>query len=914
MTAFPAILDLTTLDGDNGFILFGDEDTDAFAYNGAALAGVGDMNGDGKAEVLVGAPIVDAQYNGLAILVRGTDADHAPREALYLAGGSFRGQAHEYEYFGQRVGGLGDINGDGFADAIIGGTGGSFQDAPANYVVFGGPDVSGGNLGGLDGSNGFKIAEGSISGVGDINGDGFDDFRLGNGIIFGKADGFSEYFTAPVLDGTNGFTLVGDITTFGAAGDFNGDGFDDLIVGNAGGDTAGTDAGEAYIIFGKASGFGAMVDVSAVDGVNGVRITGADAGDDAGLAAYGVGDVNGDGFDDVMVGSNAGGGRAYIVFGTAGGLAGGIDLGDLDSSTGFAVDGTTRVGGVGDINGDTLDDLSVGLGGILFGRAGVSVRDLSLADLDGENGFRATAPGIRTCAAAGDINGDGFDDLVLANPFAQSAPNEYGYSYPVGEIYFVFGRADGPRDWTGTSADELFVGSASDDVLNGAGGHDHLKGVGGDDMLTGSSGSDILDGGAGTDTVGFASSSAGVIVDLAAGTSSGKGLGNDTLIDIENVIGSKGDDDISGDDGPNRIDGGPGADRMAGRDGDDVYVVDNLGDQVVELADQGTDSVETALAAFTLGAFVENLTHTGTGGFAGTGNAQDNVILGSAGDDILDGRAGADHMEGGDGSDRYFVDQAGDIIVDGGITGIDRVDSTVSFTMGADIENLLLRGAGHANGTGNTLDNVMTGNGAANRLEGGDGSDRLSGLDGDDTLRGGDGADRLAGGAGADRMYGGLGDDIYIVDSASDTVSEAGGGGIDQVRASVGFTLGSGVEDLILITDTAANGTGNSLANTITGGAGANILTGLGGDDMLRGGGGDDTFAFAAGFGHDTVADFSDDTIAFQGGVFADYADAMAHAAQVGGDVVITRDVRNSITIEDTLLADLTPDAFVFLA
>lgn len=1019
MPTFPNHLDVTTLDGNNGYVLVGDVVPDAFDDNGATLAGVGDMNGDGLADILVGAPHLDDQYNGRVYMVQGTDAPHAAVEGLG-GWGTFAGQASEYEYFGSGLGALGDINGDGFADAIIYGTGGGFSDAPGAYVVFGAAGLGGGGLAGLDGTNGFKIAEGGIGGIGDINGDGCDDFASGRTIIFGKTSDFSEYFTTPVVDGGNGFTLSGTFGGFTSAGDVNGDGFDDLIVGNASGDSAGTDAGEAYILFGKAGGFSATIDPATVDGTTGFKITGAAAGNNAGITVNGIGDVNGDGYDDVAVGATGGGGVSYVVFGKASGFEGGIDLGALDSTSGYKVSGIAYLGRAGDINGDTLDDLGIGINGVLFGRAGVSVRDLTMADLDGTNGFVATGPGLSAGAWAGDVNGDGFDDFVLSNPLATT--QYYDQTYTVGEIYVILGHADGPRSWTGTSADELYVGSASRDVLKGAGGKDHLKGVGGDDVLVGGSGSDLLDGGDGSDTVSFAGSSAGVVVDLAAGTSTGTGQGNDTLIGIENVNGSNGNDDIGGDAGANRLDGGLGDDRMAGRGGDDTYVVDQAGDTVVELAGDGTDTIVTSLDVFRLPAGVENLVYVGGGDFTGTGNGLDNIITGGGGDDVLNGGGGADRLEGGEGGDRYIVDDAGDVVVDSGATGTDRVESTITYGLGGDIENLLLRGTGRINGTGNALDNAMTGNTAANTLDGGDGDDRLSGLGGNDKLIGGAGADRLDGGTGDDRMYGGLGDDIYVVDSVGDTVSEAGGGGYDLVRAAVSFTLNSGLDDLILNTDTATDGTGNTLANTITGGAGDNILSGLGGndvlsgglgndrldggsgDDILRGGAGDDTyvvdsyndlviestgggidtvvyggsgnhytmaahienavladstaghvrgntldnaiigsiapdtieggagddiltggganggssdsFVYRLGFGHDRITDFQSgdhgarDDLIFDDDLFADFADIMAHAAQVGGNVVITHDADNSITLEGVVLSELTEGNF----
>ena len=149
---------------------------------------------------------------------------------------------------------------------------------------------------------------------------------------------------------------------------------------------------------------------------------------------------------------------------------------------------------------------------------------------------------------AGDINGDGFADVVVGAPLASDPRGDEYSQYPhqVGVVYFIYGHVGGGIEWTGGAAGERRVGSGANDVLNGAGGKDHLQGVGGDDLLIGGPGGDILDGGAGNDTVAFTGASHGVTVDLAAGTSVGTGLGNDTLVSIENIIATSLVDDLSG--------------------------------------------------------------------------------------------------------------------------------------------------------------------------------------------------------------------------------------------------------------------------------------------------------------------------------------------------------------------------------
>lgn len=285
--------------------------------------------------------------------------------------------------------------------------------------------------------------------------------------------------------------------------------------------------------------------------------------------------------------------------------------------------------------------------------------------------------------------------------------------------------------------------------------------------------------------------------------------GNDTLTGgalVEKLLGLGGNDILNG---------GAGADIMLGGTGDDTYVVDNIGDVVTESMDEGIDTVQSPIT-YTLGGNVENLILTGTSAVNGSGNILDNSIIGNSaanilvggdGNDMLNGGAGADKLLGGLGNDSYVVDNAGDVVTENPNEGTDTVQSSITCTLGANVENLTLTGSSAINGTGNASANVIDGslNTAANVLAGG------------------------------------AGNDIYII-GAGDSITEAANAGTDTVMASATCTLGSNLENLILIGTAAINGSGNSLNNVLTGNSGGNVLSGGTGLDTMSGGMGNDIY------------------------------------------------------------------------
>jgi trimeric autotransporter adhesin len=449
-----------------------------------------------------------------------------------------------------------------------------------------------------------------------------------------------------------------------------------------------------------------------------------------------------------------------------------------------------------------------------------------------------------------------------------------------------------------------------------------LFGNNGNNLLDGGAGVDRMDGGFGDDTYFVDNASDRVVEAGNAGNDAIFSSVNFTLPpNVETLVllgtadlqgnGSGLADTLFGNSGNNVLDGREGADHMQGGAGDDTFFVDQSLDQVFESPGEGTDTVFSR-AHFTLSANVENLTLQGSENLQGFGNDLANTLTGNSGHNLLDGGVGADTMIGGDGNDTYFVDNAGDVVVELSGQGTDTVFSSVNYTLSVTVENLILQGSADLQGYGSSLSNVIYGNSGNNLLDGGEGVDLMVGGAGDDTyfvddpgdaafevagegndtvfstanyglsadvetlvlqgsadlqgygnnqvntLYGNTGNNLLNGGGGADTMLGGAGDDTYFVDDTGDVVMENANEGNDAVFSSVSYTLSANVETLVLQGSGNLDGTGNALTNTLFGNIGDNVLDGGGGADWLQGDAGNDVFVFHVGEADgDTIIDFA---------------------------------------------------------
>ncbi|MEP4884870.1 MAG: hypothetical protein ABJ215_00740, partial [Alphaproteobacteria bacterium] len=708
--------------------------------------------------------------------------------------------------------------------------------------------------------------------------------------------------------------------------------------------------------------------------------------------------------NDVLTGSDG----ANIIRGLAGNdsLDGGAGDDTLNGGDGNdTIDGGTRndtlTGGAGDdiYIVDSLDDVIIELAGGGTDTVRTTLTDYVLPDhveslelitdgvvnATGGSGDDSLSGGSGNDTFNGGAGGDAFtggagtDAATYADAgsgVAVDLAHGGGYGDAAGDTFNGIENIIGSEygdSLGGDGGDNTIWGNGGDDWVFGANGDDFLFGGAGHDWLSGGRGADALDGGDGTDTAAFFSAGGAVALDLANGGTGGEADG-DTYIRIENIVGSRYSDTLTGNSAANRIDGGRGADRIDGAGGNDFLtgsegndrfvfgtggghdtIVDfnggtGLGDRVDVIdfgialhstffalaADVGSNVVVTFDANTTLtilGTSVAGLAaddiilsavtshlEDNTGDDILTGGATDDVLDGGAGNDILEGGAGADTIHGGDGMDTVSYDESsGGVAVDlahGGNHGDAAGDL---FT---NVENI----SGSAHG------DSLVGDGGANAISGNDGADWLNGASGDDVLRGDGGNDSLFGGVGDDVLFGGAGSDTLNGAGGYDTASyEDSTTGVSADLAN-GGNLGDAAGDSYIDIERLQGSehgdslTGNSSANRIEGDAGNDWINGAGGDDVLvggrgndwfAGGAGDDLFIFENGDGADAITDFvagagTDDILDVSAFGFSDINDLLAASSDVGANVSIALDSDDNLTLIGVNRTDLHTDDFLF--
>ena len=419
ITGLPSSFELSTLDGTNGFVLDGEEGLD---YAGEAVSGGGDVNGDGISDVVIGAPFAEGLIGGggtgVAYVVFGSDQGFPPVLELDTLDGTngFRiGGANSEHRTGASVDIVGDVNGDGVADILIG-------------------------------SPGAQVSGLSRAGRADV--------------VFGSATGFAPWVLLDVINGTNGFTIEGTVANgqlgsgVSRAGDVNADGMANLIVG---GRHSGA-PGQALVVFGSTLGFPASMDRSDLDGSNGFVVDGVQGGDLLGDSVSDAGDVNGDGISDIVIGAsgtNFNGldspGASHVIYGSDQSFAPTLAVSDLDGTNGFVLRGTNQfdelgyaVSSAGDLDLDGFSDVLVGTLGtndvyVLYGGPSLA-SEAFVSSIDGTNGFvlngAPSSTAGRSVADVGDMNGDGGRDFLIGAPLADQGDQE-----DAGEAYLIYGGA-----------------------------------------------------------------------------------------------------------------------------------------------------------------------------------------------------------------------------------------------------------------------------------------------------------------------------------------------------------------------------------------------------------------------------------------------------------------------------------------
>jgi Ca2+-binding RTX toxin-like protein len=697
---------------------------------------------------------------------------------------------------------------------------------------------------------------------------------------FGGNDGLFGGNGNDLLDGGDGHDFmrgqIGDDQIFGGADDDyldGGDG-DDLLDGGTGYDRAAFSVGAIagvtvdLNIQGVAQNTGRGIDtLVGIEHVSGTRFNDVLTGDGGDNWIWGGSDASGVTGDDIL---SAGGGNDLVQVGTG---------------------NHTADGGSGN---DTLQMFGNGTD---ITAAGVTVSLLL------QGAAQDTEQGLMTLTGFENLSGSTFDDSL-----------------------------------TGDGADNILLGDYGNDTLVGGGGNDTLRGDGrtyvdthgtggsgpivtatdvsliplevtpaGDDILEGGDGDDLIDGGGGSDTASYASGTGEVFVNLTSGFADDGMGGTDTLINIENFLGSAFNDGARGNAGANILSGAAGHDFMRGMDGNDTlnggdeddYLDGGIGDDILDGGagfDRAAYSV-SALAGVTVDLRIDGVAQT-TGQGSDTligiehvsGTRFDDNLHGDEGDNWIwggsdaSGVTGNDTLRGGGGNDLVQVGAGTHLARGGG--GIDTFQmngNDTDITAAGVTVSLALQGAAQ-----NTEQGMMDLQGFEN-LSGSTFDDILGGDNDDNLLAGDTGNDMIGGGKGDDTLYG---DGRVAVDTHG-----TGGSGPITTYADVSDIVGFGL--------TAGN-------DNLDGGKGDDTLVGGGGDDVLTGGQGHDTFIFGSGDGDDRITDFQNhDTIRFEGiSGIDDFSDLTL--TRVGSNTLISWGTGDSILVNDIRPSHFHASDFTF--